>query len=138
MISTRKYNSRIEMTKILIADDERGMRILIEQTLEPLEDEGVVLLQASDGKQALEIIKSEEPDLVILDAMMPKMNGFDVCNTVKNILEMKDVYIFMLTARGQEFDKQKGEEVGVNHYMTKPFDLDELFEKVVYVLGIEM
>jgi len=126
------------MAKILIADDEPGMRILIEQTLEPLEDKGVVLLQASNGKQALEIIRVEKPDLVLLDVMMPKMNGFDVCNTVKNILGMKEVYILMLTAKEQEFDKQSGKDVGVNYYMTKPFDLDDVFEKVVNVLGIEM
>lgn len=126
------------MTKILIADDEPGMRILIEQTLEPLEDKEVVLLHANNGKQALEIIKTEKPDLVLLDAMMPEMNGFDVCNTVRNILGIKDVYILMLTAKGQEFDKQRGNDVGVNYYMTKPFDLDDLFEKVVNVLGIEM
>lgn len=126
------------MAKVLIADDEPGMRILIEQTLEPLEDKGVVLLYANNGKQALEIIKIEKPDLVLLDAMMPEMNGFDVCNTVRNILGIKDVYILMLTAKGQEFDKQRGNDVGVNYYMTKPFDLDDLFEKVVNVLGIEM
>jgi two-component system alkaline phosphatase synthesis response regulator PhoP len=126
------------MAKILITDDEPGMRILIEQTLEPLEDKGVVLLHASNGKQALEIIKSEKPDFVLLDVMMPEMDGFEVCNTVKNILEMKDTYILMLTAKGQEFDKQRGKDAGVDYYITKPFDLDDLFEKVVNVLGIEM
>ncbi len=126
------------MAKILITDDEPGMRVLIEQTLEPLEDKGVVLLHASNGKQALEIIKAEKPDFVLLDVMMPGMDGFEVCNTVKNILEMKDTYILMLTAKGQEFDKQRGKDVGVDYYITKPFDLDDLFEKVVNVLGIEM
>ena len=126
------------MTKILIADDEPGMRILIEQTLEPLEDKGVVLLQAGSGKEALEIIKAEKPDFVLLDVMMPGMDGFEVCNTVKNILEMKDTYILMLTAKGQEFDKQRGKDVGVDYYITKPFDLDDLLEKIVNVLGIEM
>ncbi len=126
------------MPKILIADDEPGMRLLIEQTLELLEDKGVVLLQASDGKEALEIIKVEKPDLVLLDVMMPELNGFDVCNMVKSILGMKDVYILMLTAKGQEFDKQKGEVVGVDCYITKPFDLDDILEKTVNVLGVEM
>ncbi len=126
------------MAKILITDDEPGMRILIEQTLEPLEDKGVVLLHASNGKQALEIIKAEKPDFVLLDVMMPGMDGFEVCNTVKNILEMKDTYILMLTAKGQEFDKQRGKDVGVDYYITKPFDLDDLLEKIVNVLGIEM
>ncbi len=126
------------MAKILITDDEPGMRVLIEQTLEPLEDKGVVLLHASNGKQALEIIKAEKPDFVLLDVMMPEMDGFEVCNTVKNILEMKDTYILMLTAKGQEFDKQRGKDVGVDYYITKPFELDDLLEKVVNVLGIEM
>ncbi len=126
------------MPKILIADDEPGMRILIEQTLEPLEDKGVVLLQASSGKEALEIIKAERPDLVLLDVMMPEMNGFEVCNTVKNILGMRDVYILMITAKGQDFDKQKGEEVSVDCYTTKPFDLDDILGKVINVLGIEI
>jgi len=126
------------MTKILMVDDEPGMRMLIEQTLEPLEDKGVVLLNASNGKQALEIIEAQKPDFVLLDVMMPEMDGFDVCNTVKNILKIEDIYILMLTAKGQEFDKNRGEEVGVDCYITKPFDLDDLFEKVVNVLGIEM
>jgi len=126
------------MPKILIADDEPGMRILIEQTLEPLEDKGVVLLQAGSGKEALKIIKAEKPDLVLLDVMMPEMDGFEVCNTVKNIPGMRDVYILMITAKGQEFDKQKGEEVSVDCYITKPFDLDDILEKVINVLGVEI
>ena len=122
--------------KILIVDDEAHLRLLIEQTLEELEDEGVELLTAANGEEALETIKAEKPNLVFLDVMMPKMNGFDVCNAVKNELGMKDVYIIMLTAKGQEFDKQRGEEVGVNVYMTKPFDPDELLEKAEEVLGL--
>ena len=126
------------MTKILMADDEPGMRMLIEQTLEPLEDKGVVLLNACNGKQALEIIKAQKPDFVLLDVMMPEMDGFDVCNTVKNILKIEDIYILMLTAKGQEFDKNRGKDVGVDCYITKPFDLDDIFEKVVNILGIEI
>ncbi len=125
------------MPKILIADDEPGMRILIEQTFESLEDKGVVLLQAGNGKETLEIIKAEKPDIVLLDVMMPEMNGFDVCNTVKKVLGMKDVYILMLTGNKQEIDKQRGKDVGADYYMTKPFALSDLFEKVVNVLGIE-
>lgn len=67
--------------------------------------------------------------------MMPKMNGFEVCNTVKNELGRQDIYIIMLTAKGQEFDKQKGNEVGANLYMTKPFDPDEVMEKSIKILG---
>lgn len=126
------------MPKILIADDEPGMRMLLEQTLEGFEDKGVVLLTASDGVEALECIKTEKPKLVFLDVMMPGMNGYEVCNIVKNELGLKNIYIIMLTAKGQEFDKKKGKDVCVDVYMTKPFDLDEIIEKATEVLGIEI
>jgi len=122
--------------KILIVDDEAHLRMLIGQTLEDLEDEGVELLTASNGEEALETIKAEKPALVFLDVMMPKMSGFDVCDTVKNKLGLKEVHIVLLTAKGQEFDKQKGQEVGADLYMTKPFDPDELLAKAKQVLGV--
>jgi DNA-binding response OmpR family regulator len=122
--------------KILIVEDEIAIRIILEQTFEDLEDEGVEILTAVDGKQALETIQAEAPDLVFLDIMMPIMDGFDVCNTVKNELGMQDVYIVILTAKGQEFDKRRGAEVGADVYVTKPFDPDELFELAESVLGM--
>lgn len=122
--------------KILIVDDEAHLRMLIQQTLEELEDDGVELLTASNGEEALETIKAEEPQLVFLDVMMPKKSGFDVCFTVKNELKMNGIYIILLTAKGQEFDKQKGLEVGADLYLTKPFDPDLLLEKAREVLGI--
>jgi len=123
-------------SKILVVDDEAHIRLLIEQTLEELEDQGVEILTAVNGEDALETIKSEKPKLVFLDVMMPKMNGFDVCRTVKRELGMDDVYIVMLTAKGQEFDRQRGADVGANVYMTKPFDPDELLAKATEVLGL--
>lgn len=122
--------------KILIVDDEAHLRMLIEQTLEDLQDEGVELLTAGNGEEALETIKAEKPNLVFLDVMMPKMSGFDVCHAVKNELGMKEVHIVLLTAKGQEFDKQKGQEAGADLYMTKPFDPDALLAKAKEVLGI--
>ena len=122
--------------KILIVDDEPYIRLLLEQTLEDLEDEGVELLTADNGEEALDAIKTEKPDLVFLDVMMPKMNGFDVCNVVKNELSIKGIYIIMLTAKGQEFDKLKGKEVGADLYMTKPFDPDEVVKKSMQVLDL--
>jgi len=122
--------------KILVVDDEAHIRLLIEQTLEELEDQGVEILTADNGEDALELIKSEKPKLVFLDVMMPKMNGFDVCRTIKRELGMDDVYIVMLTAKGQEFDRQRGNDVGANVYMTKPFDPDELLAKANEVLGL--
>jgi two-component system alkaline phosphatase synthesis response regulator PhoP len=122
--------------RILIVDDEPHIRLLLEQTLEELEDEGVELLTAGNGEEAIEIIKNSKPELVFLDVMMPRMNGFDVCNVVKNNLGIKDVYIIMLTAKGQEFDKQKGREAGADMYMTKPFSPDEVVEKALEVLAL--
>ena len=121
--------------KILIVDDEPHLRMLIHQTLEELEDEGVELLTAGDGEQALESIRNENPDLVLLDVMMPKKNGFDVCQAVKQDLGL-NTYIILLTAKGQEFDRRHGEEVGADLYMTKPFDPDALLEKARSVLGL--
>lgn len=122
--------------KILIVDDEPHIRLLLAQTLEELEDEGVEILTAADGSEGLETIQDEKPDLVFLDVMMPKMNGFDVCKAVKKELAIPDVFIIMLTAKGQEFDKNKGIDVGADLYMTKPFDPDEILEKAQQVLGL--
>ena len=126
------------MAKILIADDEPEMVILLEQIFEELEDKGVKLLTAGNGLQALEAIKTEKPDLVLLDFMMPGMDGFGVCNIIKNELGMKDVYVLMLTADGQELNKHTSKDVGADGFMTKPFDPDELIKVVSKVLGIEL
>lgn len=124
--------------KILIVDDEKRTLLLMERTLRDLEDEHdeVEILTASNGEEALEAIKAEEPALVFLDIMMPIMDGFDVCNTVKNELSMRDVYIVMLTAKGQEVDKQRSAEVGADLYLTKPFDPDKVFGIAKDVLGL--
>jgi len=122
--------------KILIADDEAYIRLLISQALEELEDRAVKILTADDGDAALDVIRAEQPRLVFLDVMMPKMNGFEVCNVVKNELGMRDIYVVILTAKGQEFDRQRGQAVGADMYMTKPFDPDELLEKAKEVLQL--
>ncbi|HOV79280.1 MAG TPA: response regulator [Bacillota bacterium] len=124
------------MPSILIADDELHIRLLLEQTLEELEEEGVRLLFAADGHTTLEIIKKERPELVLLDVMMPVMSGFEVCHHIKNELQMDDVYIIMLTAKGQEFDKRRGKEAGADIYMTKPFNPDEILKKARDILGM--
>ena len=121
---------------ILIVDDEPHLRTLIHQTLEELEDEGVELLMASNGEEALATIESARPALVFLDVMMPKLSGFDVCSRAKQTLGLTDVYIVLLTAKGQEIDRQRGQEVGADLYMTKPFDPDALLEKARTVLGL--
>src|SRR5204862_7737229 len=123
--------------KILIVDDEAHIRMLIEQTLEELEDEGVEFLTAENGEIALDIIQKESPKLVFLDVMMPKMNGMEVFRRVKKELELNNVFIVLLTAKGQELDRQRGQEVGADVYMTKPFDPEIILSKAKEVLGIE-
>ena len=122
--------------KILIVDDEPHLRTLIQQSLEELEDEGVDILTATNGEEALETILEEKPDLVFLDVMMPRKNGFDVCHAVKHEMGFGHIHIILLTAKGQEFDRQRGQEVGADLYMTKPFDPDALVAKARAVLGL--
>ncbi len=123
--------------KVLIVDDEPNIIILMEQALEELEDEyEVELLTANNGLDALETIKDEQPDLVFLDVMMPKMSGFEVCEIVKKQLYLDQIYIIMLTAKGQELDKQSGIAVGADLYMTKPFRPKEVLAKALEILGL--
>ena len=135
LFNLKKDQLKMEQ-KILIVDDEAHIRMLIEQTLEELEDEGVEFLTAENGEIALEIIQKENPQLVFLDVMMPKMNGMEVCRRVKKELGLDNVFIVLLTAKGQETDRQKGHDVGADVYMTKPFDPEAILDKAKEVLGI--
>ena len=125
------------MSKVLITDDDPLMRMLLKETLEKLEDKGVELFTVDNGEDAIEIVRTEKPDLIILDVMMPGMNGFEVCDIVKNELGMKDVYVLMLTANVQEFNKQNYKDVGADNLMTKPFNPDEIIKKTAEILEIE-
>ena len=126
------------MPKILITDDDPLMRMLLKETLEKLEDKGVELLTVDNGEEAIECIRTEKPALVILDVMMPGMNGFEVCDIVKNELGMKEVYVLMLTANVQGFNKQKYKDVGADNFMTKPFDPDEIIKEAAKILKVEI
>ena len=121
----------------MIVDDEAHIRMLLEQTLEELEEEGVEFFSAENGEEALEIIQSENPRLVFLDVMMPKLNGMEVCRRVKKELGLDNVFIVLLTAKGQELDRLKGQEVGADRYMTKPFDPEIILSTAKEVLGID-
>jgi DNA-binding response OmpR family regulator len=116
------------MPSVLIVDDEHHIRLLIEQALEPLEDEGIELLTASDGEVALEVVENHRPRLVFLDVMMPKRNGFEVCRAIKQDLGLSNTYVVMLTAKGQAYDREQGLDVGADVYLTKPFDPDALLD----------
>lgn len=122
------------MAKILIVDDEPHIRSLLEQTLEPLEDQGVEVLIAADGMEALALVRSRKPKLVFLDVMMPGMDGCDVCRAVKDEPELRGTCIVLLTAKGQEADKRRGAAAGADCYMTKPFNPREVVDKAREVL----
>jgi DNA-binding response OmpR family regulator len=122
------------MSKILIADDEVHMRDLVERALEPLQDLNVELFIAAGGFEALELAKKLVPELVILDVMMPDLNGKEVCKQLKK--SVSPPYVMMLTAMGQKMDKIDALEVGADEYITKPFDPDKLLERVAQILKV--
>jgi DNA-binding response OmpR family regulator len=124
--------------KVLIVDDEVHIRALLEQTLEDLADAGVELLIAQDGEEGLQYVQEEKPDLVFLDVMMPKLNGYQVCEHIKQDPELKDTYVIMLTAKGQAVDKARGQEVQANEYMTKPFDPDMILQRASEILQVQI
>lgn len=111
---------------VLIVDDEQHIRLLIEQALEELLDEGVELYTAQDGDEALAAIQAQRPDLVFLDVMIPKRNGLDVCRAIREDRGLAHAYVVLLTAKGQVQDRDEGLEAGADRYLTKPFDPDEL------------
>jgi len=118
-------------TKILIVDDELDTLLPLKRALE-MEDFNVV--EAQDGVEALEKVRSEIPDLVLLDLMLPKINGFEVCQRLKQDETTSSIPIIMLTAKGETSDKIEGIEIGADDYVTKPFNLDELKARVKAVL----
>jgi two-component system alkaline phosphatase synthesis response regulator PhoP len=113
--------------KILIVDDEVD---LVETLRLPLEMEGYTVLVSSNGEDALNQARKEKPHLIILDIMLPKLDGYKVCRLLKFDERYKHIPILMLTAKTQEKDKILGAETGADEYITKPFDIDELIEKI--------
>ena len=124
------------MPTVLIVDDEQHIRLLIEQTLEELEDDGVELLTAADGAEALDVVANHHPSLIFLDVTMPKKDGFEVARAIKGDPEMADTTIIMLTARGQAYDREAGLAAGADQYLTKPFDPDDLLRRARAALGL--
>jgi two-component system, OmpR family, alkaline phosphatase synthesis response regulator PhoP len=123
------------MHKILIVDDDPLIRLLLEEILSDLRVRNVRIFSADNGHTAAEIIQREVPEIVFLDVMLPGLNGFEVCNMIKNTLKMNNIYIIMLTAKGQELDKQKAKDSGADFYITKPFTIQDVIRKVKEVLG---
>ena len=118
----------VKKTTIVAADDDPQLLRLVTRNLEFEEYE---VLPASDGQQALEQVEAHSPDLVLLDVMMPRMDGFTVCERIR---EFSTVPIIIVTARGQDQDKVRGLDLGADDYLTKPFSVDELLARVRAVL----
>jgi DNA-binding response OmpR family regulator len=118
--------------KVLIADDEPNIVISLEFLLRR---EGFEVLVAVDGEEALAKARAERPDLVLLDVMMPKMNGFDVCQALRADPELASMRVLMLTAKGRETEVSKGLGLGADAYMTKPFSTKDLVAQVRVLLG---
>ncbi|MDD4942384.1 response regulator [Rhodoferax sp.] len=121
----------MSQTKILVADDEPNIVISLEYLLKR---EGYTVLVARDGEEALAVIRREQPDLVLLDVMMPKKTGFEVCQEVRADEALQAIKILMLTAKGRDTDVAKGTALGADAYMTKPFSTRELVQKVAELL----
>ncbi len=114
--------------KILVVDDEPRILRLIRSNLEPI---GYKIITAQDGESALNAAEMNEPDMIILDLMLPRMNGYDVCRRLR---EFSTVPIIILTAKGEEPDKVRGLELGADDYLTKPFGVQELIARIKAVL----
>ena len=122
--------------KILIADDEQPLRLLVRATLEDESEEGrYEIIEAADGNEALEIARKERPELVLLDIQMPGLSGLEVCEILKDDPATSDLMIVMLTAKGQQSDRERGLAAGADDYFAKPFSPLELLQLVDRVMG---
>jgi len=119
--------------KILLAEDEDAVRALVGETIR--DDSRYCLLEARNGKEALEIARREKPDLLLLDIVMPIYDGFEVCRQLKSDARTKDITIIMLTALAQESNREMGRRLGADGYFTKPFSPTALIMKVEEALG---
>lgn len=117
--------------KILVVDDESQLVDMVKMRLEA---NNYLVLTAYDGQEGLEKARKEKPDLIILDLMLPKMDGYKVCRMLKFDEKYKNIPIIMFTARAQESDKKMGEEVGADAYITKPFEPQALLDKIKELL----
>jgi len=116
------------MARILVVDDEKDIRNLLRQVLEHA---GYQVETAANGREALEMVERSLPDLMLLDIMMPELDGWEVCRQVKSKQRTKHLPVILLTVRNQPLDKIVGTEVvGADDYITKPFDLDDLLARV--------
>lgn len=118
---------------ILIVEDEKAISGLLTQQLS---DAGYNVILAEDGYEGVNLAQTKKPDLIILDVMMPKMDGFKVCRLIKFNEELKNIPIIMMTSLPEGENRATGEEVGADVYLPKPFKVDELFAKIRVLTGL--
>ncbi|MBI4312441.1 MAG: response regulator [Chloroflexi bacterium] len=123
------------MKKVLLADDEDGVLALVSATLG--NDNRYILITARDGEEALTIARRELPDLIFLDIMMPKMDGYQVCQALKQSPATRQIRIVMLTAMAQDANRERAKAAGADDYFTKPFSPTALLEKVSNLLQLK-
>ena len=119
------------MTKIVIVEDEQGLQTILKYNLE---NEGYETVPVMDGKKALDVIAEQDPDLILLDWMLPRMSGVEICKAVRQNHDLRHIPVLMLTARGDEADKVSGLSIGADDYMTKPFSVPELMARIKALL----
>lgn len=119
--------------KILIVDDEVYILHILDFSLGA---EGYEVITAADGEEAIEKAKTEKPDLVVLDIMMPKVDGFEACRRLKADAATREIPVILLTAKGREVDRRMGMEVGADDYIVKPFSPNKLIEKIGSFLSV--
>ncbi len=119
---------------IVVVDDDRDIRMILRANLE---DEGYEVMEAEGGREALDVIRANQPDLVVLDIMMPEVDGYDVLQELRSNPEYAELPVVLLTARRQEADVWEGWSAGADYYITKPFKMNELIQFIRYIFGEE-
>lgn len=123
--------------KVLIADDNPTNRDLLSDILERFKPYGLEILNAVNGAEALEIAKKEKPELVLLDIMMPDVSGYEVCQKIKDDPELANVYVIMVSAKTQQEDRKQAVHAGADEYVTKPYDIRLVRERVQAILNLK-
>ena len=121
------------MRRILVVDDEPS---IVRPLMFVLKKNGYDVLTAPNGDEGLRMAKQEKPDLIFLDVMMPKKNGYEVCREIKSDPELQHIYVIILTARGVELDEEAKKKVNANEYMSKPFSPIKVVEKVNAIFAV--
>jgi len=117
--------------KILIADDELYVRDMLRAALE----DDYYVIEAKDGEEALEIASKQRPALILMDVLLPKLDGIGTCRMLKSEAGTRDILVFMMSGRTDNLDQERCKAIGAEGYVAKPFDVDELLDKIKFMLG---